>query len=234
MSVFIASGFISSLSCKVIGCEDRLWNDLLLCQVGRETVTQSVNNAGCVLSCFVLVEQNSSMWLMTMLRDLQLELLSVRYAAVIVTCISFIVRTHLPRPEIEWGNQTWPFVFICCYSVCVPDECLHLLDVVSTVLDQEIGWEERLQNDVFRLKWDVKPQLKVRLRTQLITGNSSLLPSVLWHCWLGVGHSMPVKNWVMKCLHGYLSGARCKRFAYGPADATVTPSSLASLKSRQV
>jgi len=27
-----------------------------------------------------------------------------------------------------------------------------------------------------------------------------------------------------------LSGVRCKRFAYGQADATVTPSSLASLK----
>jgi len=33
---------------------------------------------------------------------------------------------------------------------------------------------------------------------------------------------------------GYLSGVRCKWFAYGPADATVTPSSLASLKSRLV
>jgi len=29
-------------------------------------------------------------------------------------------------------------------------------------------------------------------------------------------------------------GAKCKRFAYGPADASVTPSDLASLKSRMV
>ena len=36
------------------------------------------------------------------------------------------------------------------------------------------------------------------------------------------------------CWHGYLSEARCKWFAYGPANATVTPSSLASLKSRMV
>jgi len=34
--------------------------------------------------------------------------------------------------------------------------------------------------------------------------------------------------------HGYLSGARCTLFAYGPADATAIPSSLASLKSRMV
>jgi len=36
------------------------------------------------------------------------------------------------------------------------------------------------------------------------------------------------------CWHDYLSGVRCKLFAYGPADATATPSSLASLKSRIV
>jgi len=29
-----------------------------------------------------------------------------------------------------------------------------------------------------------------------------------------------VKNWVMTCWCGYLSGARCRLFAYGPADAT--------------
>jgi len=42
------------------------------------------------------------------------------------------------------------------------------------------------------------------------------------------------KNWVMKCWCGYLSGAKCKWFAYGPSDATATPSSLASVKSRIV
>jgi len=40
------------------------------------------------------------------------------------------------------------------------------------------------------------------------------------------------KNWVVRCWHGYLSGTRCKWFAYGPADATATPSSLGSLKSK--
>jgi len=56
------------------------------------------------------------------------------------------------------------------------------------------------------------------------------LPSVLWHCWFGVRKSIwPVK--VMRCWRGYLSGARCKWFAYGPADATATLSPLASLKS---
>ena len=65
-----------------------------------------------------------------------------------------------------------------------------------------------------------------------------IVPSMLWRCWLGIRKSIwPAKNWVMRCWCGYLSGARCRLFAYGPADATAskkTPSSLASLKSRLV
>jgi len=44
----------------------------------------------------------------------------------------------------------------------------------------------------------------------------------------------PVKNWVVGCWRGYLSGARC-RLAYGPANASATHSlSLLSVKSRLV
>ena len=40
------------------------------------------------------------------------------------------------------------------------------------------------------------------------------LPSVLWRCWLGGRKGIrPVKNWVVRCWRGYLSGVRC-RFAY--------------------
>ena len=60
-----------------------------------------------------------------------------------------------------------------------------------------------------------------------------LVPSVLWRCWFVIRKGIrPAENWVMRYWHGYLSGATCKWFAYGPSDATVTPSSLASLKSR--
>ena len=38
----------------------------------------------------------------------------------------------------------------------------------------------------------------------------------------------------MRCWHGCLSGARCKRFAFGSTDAIAIPSSLASLKFRMV
>jgi len=40
------------------------------------------------------------------------------------------------------------------------------------------------------------------------------------------------KNWLVRYWRGYLSGLRCKWFAYGPADATATPASLAQVKSR--
>jgi len=55
------------------------------------------------------------------------------------------------------------------------------------------------------------------------------LDSVGW----AAGKASTHKNWVMRCWCGYLSGARCKWFAYGPADANATSSSsLTTLKSR--
>jgi len=39
------------------------------------------------------------------------------------------------------------------------DACLLLLCFSFSVLNQEIGWEERLRNDLFSVEWDVKPYL---------------------------------------------------------------------------
>jgi len=36
---------------------------------------------------------------------------------------------------------------------------VFLLGWVFSVLSKEIGWEERLRNDLFCVEWDVKPQL---------------------------------------------------------------------------
>jgi len=51
--------------------------------------------------------------------------------------------------------------------------------------------------------------------------------------WWEEGHPA-CKNRMVRYWRGYLSGVRCKLFAYGSADATATPSSLASVKSRMV
>jgi len=61
------------------------------------------------------------------------------------------------------------------------------------------------------------------------------IPSVHWCCWLGSKTGIqPVKHWVVGYWRDYLSGARCKWFAYSPADVTAAPSSLAPAKSRMV
>ena len=45
---------------------------------------------------------------------------------------------------------------------------------------------------------------------------------MIWRCWLGGWKGIrPVKNRVVGCWCGYLSGTRC-RLAYDPADATVS------------
>jgi len=44
----------------------------------------------------------------------------------------------------------------------------------------------------------------------------------------------PVKKLSGGVWRGYLFGAKCKCFAYGPADAATTPSPLAPVKSRMV
>ena len=58
--------------------------------------------------------------------------------------------------------------------------------------------------------------------------SSGHLPSVLWRCWLGGRKGIrPVKNWVVRCWCGYLSGARC-RLAYAqlmPLPPTISCSS---------
>jgi len=40
--------------------------------------------------------------------------------------------------------------------------------LVSLVLSQEIGWEERLQNDLFCVEWDVKPQLNQSILKKML------------------------------------------------------------------
>jgi len=47
-------------------------------------------------------------------------------------------------------------LFVCFFSIlslC----CFIALNVVSSILSQEIGWEERLRNDLVCDEWDVKP-----------------------------------------------------------------------------
>ena len=53
---------------------------------------------------------------------------------------------------------------------------LIVLHLVSSVLCQEFGWEERLQNDLFCVAWDVKPLLDQSI-------NESCLTDAWTHTW---------------------------------------------------
>jgi len=211
-----------------------------------------------------------------------------------------------------------------------------VLCLVSSVLSQEIGWEERLRNDLFCVRWDIKPQVSISviavtflmgsrksrysfpiplrvggwvglgswlhtkvvlpirtwsplpvltgsyveyfgwcaecintcvdslcvcasrvrsLQNQTVTSSTvtnraditvCLVSTCLWcHMlticfsaltllvWRQKGHQA-CENWVVRYWRGYQSGARCKWFAYSPADAPATPSSLAPEKCRIV
>jgi len=55
-------------------------------------------------------------------------------------------------------------------------------------------------------------------------------PTLLWHCWLGVGKCIQPVEWWGRCWCGYLSGARCRLFAYGPADATASQNPIISCR----
>ena len=48
-------------------------------------------------------------------------------------------------------------LFVHFLPFCLDVLCFVVLGLVSSVLIQEIGWEERLQNDLFYVDWDVKP-----------------------------------------------------------------------------
>ena len=70
--------------------------------------------------------------------------------------------------------------------------------------------------------WRQQKSNKQKNRGNIINTLNASVPLVLWRCWLGGRKGIrPVKNWVVGCWCGYLSGATC-RLAYGPADATAT------------
>jgi len=65
--------------------------------------------------------------------------------------------------------------FVLAYSSFCSCVAFAVLGLVSSVLSQEIGWEESLRNDLFCVEWDVKPQL----RCSAPAGWNSMLKTVL-------------------------------------------------------
>jgi len=74
---------------------------------------------------------------------------TVRCCAVLCTAVVLNMRTH-----IMFLKSSVFFWFRLDYFVLVLFAFV-VLDVVSSVLRQ-VGWEERLRNDIFCVEWDVK------------------------------------------------------------------------------
>ena len=142
--------------------------------------------------------------------------------AVFVFHRSFYTSTGIPGPiSIVSVTGSWKVVIVCvCRHTCFVQE--------FQILDSREELILRLRGALTDLEvWCLLSTYEsCFLSTEI---SSVLLPSVLWHCWLGDRKSIrPVKNWVMTWWCGYVSRARCKWFAYGPANATDTTSSCAS------
>ena len=94
--------------------------------------------------------------------------------------------------------------------------CFGWLFTVFTITS--VSYNTNATNDLHQCMKLPKVWIIINLVRLLVR----LLPSVLWHCWLGGRKGIrPVKNRVVGYWLGYLSGTRC-RLAYGPADATGT------------
>ena len=106
---------------------------------------------------------------------------------------------------------------ICCTSNII----IKILPICAST-----AWKRLMSNGVTRvIAKPLRPTNTKYIYIQLIINQH--VPSVLWHCWLGGRKSIwPIKTWVMRYWHGYLSGARCKWLAYGPTNTTATPSTL--------
>jgi len=135
----------------------------------------------------------------------------VRFWAVSAYSCSNSTRVHW-----QWSLLTGVDVAVCT--------CPDILPIVTS-WSTHTGWTLKSTSPV-RRAGETLPVMSVPSWGDSWFGYlcnvGALLPSVLWHCWLGGGKGIqPVKNCVMGCWHGYLSGARC-RLAYGPADATAT------------
>ena len=154
-------------------------------------------------------------------------------------------RRRLPHPstvqkhaELDLINSPFNFTTQLQWQ---RTDCGQLCGILAVVaLKKGKGWSyltcATLRRVVYYLsfkqplaKWNWTSQFHLDLflhlsrASQYQKGNTNLVwPSVLWRCWLGGRKGIqPVKNWVVRCWRGYLSGARC-RLAYGPADATAT------------
>jgi len=137
-----------------------------------------------------------------------------------------------PEPEetLTHSHLSWSSTILYQLS---PSTMIHsILTVQCTCLT--VFLHNLLPSPIWSVSWSGTLHfiLHTFLQSSLLvyTLNFNLSAFSALRCWLG-GRKV---TWPLKTEHGYLSEARCKWFAYGPADATAIPSSLALLNSLMV
>ena len=151
--------------------------------------------------------------------------------------------------NIYYGSVNLPSMLSFRRTLCSTDIPFCLLHLQNNLLNET--WEiivfdrHKLclyQSSLSIKDWLTKILYGIRPNNYYVVYVSVDLPSVLRCCWLGGRKGFwPVKNWVVGCWHGYLSGARCRLAMAQRIPLLLTVSwfhcyslSLASVKSRLV
>ena len=119
---------------------------------------------------------------------------------------SYATTSHNRRQEFLCTTQT----LAACLEIYLHG--LVSFVIVISVHAQHYNYRKVQSLQTLQSKLKTMPQ-----RWTICQDNASALflfcwvPSVPWRCWLGGRKGIPsVKNWVVGCWRGYLSGARCR------------------------
>jgi len=126
----------------------------VLCSIVRNSCAQcNAHTYEQTNSCLV-VSDLGFLWLYCVLQFICVE------EFIIDSVCSVFYRTELLCP----GEPTpitlsvrFSFLGLFCVIVYLCVCAFVVLDLISSLLCQEIGWEERLRNGLFCVEWDVKP-----------------------------------------------------------------------------
>jgi len=158
----------------------------------------------------------------------------VRVASSWALCFSGSVSTNCPITvycvisDIKSIDWFWPH--ISCFTQISLLGCISVdFRLPGQLPDVYVRWKWRSMR-----RWRLWRQLVLRQRYRNV--HQCVTDFVVFYFWenrssafsaltllVGRQEEHPAyKNWLMRCWCGYLSGARCRLFAYGPADATAS------------
>ena len=115
------------------------------------------------------------------------------------------VSKHWRRHEALSQPVAWPHPFF-----------IHHVPTVE-IRKSHQNWSSKLPSTHLTGRTNMKKNVataNIWKMTQWHNGSMTIFQvNLVWCCWLGITQSIqPVKNWVMRCWRGYLSGVRCKWF----------------------